>query len=86
MSKESIEGVIAKQAYEELYAYDQLTQERNGERVFLGFKENKIEFAPTYKYEPFTTNYYMGEKVRTPAWCDRILWRGEHITQTEYKR
>eukprot|EP00756_Hemistasia_phaeocysticola_P005022 Hpha_TRINITY_DN13138_c0_g1::TRINITY_DN13138_c0_g1_i3::g.113354::m.113354 len=34
-------------------------------------------FAPTYKVVPGATNYDVEKKGkrRTPAWCDRILWR-----------
>jgi hypothetical protein len=47
--------------------------ERQAGRVFKGWKEGKIYFAPTYKYKP-NTDSYAGEttkskkKRRTPAW------------------
>ncbi|KAI3918552.1 hypothetical protein MKX01_041872 [Papaver californicum] len=50
-----------------------------------------IDFPPTYKYE-FNSDRYVGEnpkegeKKRSPAWCDRILWFGKGIKQLSYKR
>jgi hypothetical protein len=51
----------------------QLMIERQAGRVFKGWEEGKIYFAPTYKYKP-NTDTYAGEttkskkKRRTPAW------------------
>lgn len=43
-----------------LYALDELQREMTAGRVFNGFKEAPIIFAPTYKYNR-GTNYYTGE-------------------------
>ena len=51
----------------------QLNTEREAGRVFNGFCEGKIAFAPTYKYSE-NSDSYAGEtakskrKRRTPAW------------------
>lgn len=50
-----------------------------------------ISFPPTYKYEINSDRYVgenpkEGEKKRSPAWCDRILWFGKGIKQLLYKR
>jgi len=41
---------------------------------WFGFKEGQIElFAPTFKLKE-NSDEYNGK--RTPAWCDRIIYRG----------
>lgn len=51
----------------------QLNLEREAGRVFPGFDEGRIYFAPTYKYT-HNSDSYAGETVkskkkrRTPAW------------------
>ncbi|XP_047087563.1 type I inositol polyphosphate 5-phosphatase 10-like [Lolium rigidum] len=82
-----------------LFEKDQLKTEREG-GVFRGWSEGLIAFAPTYKYS-WNSDSYAGDddggsaggaaskkkpKRRTPAWCDRILWRGEGIVQVAYVR
>ncbi|KAL1215476.1 Type I inositol polyphosphate 5-phosphatase 5 [Cardamine amara subsp. amara] len=77
--------------WDTLLEKDQLNMERGAGRVFSGFQEGQILFAPTYKYS-HNSDAYAGEntkskkKRRTPAWCDRILWRGEGIEQLSYIR
>ena len=71
--------------FRELSQYDQLRLERNKGNVFTGYLEGKINFQPTYKYDPETDNWDTSEKARAPAWCDRILWKGENIKQRYYR-
>ncbi|XP_044470654.1 type I inositol polyphosphate 5-phosphatase 5 [Mangifera indica] len=77
--------------WDALLQKDQLNTEREAGRTFSGFNEGRIFFAPTYKYSHNSDNY-AGETVkskkkrRTPAWCDRILWRGNGIEQLQYIR
>ena len=54
---------------------DQLNIEKRAGRVFEGFEEQPITFAPTYKYDENTDDFDSSEKQRSPSWCDRIMWR-----------
>uniref|UniRef100_A0A1D1Z9Z3 Type I inositol 1,4,5-trisphosphate 5-phosphatase CVP2 n=1 Tax=Anthurium amnicola TaxID=1678845 RepID=A0A1D1Z9Z3_9ARAE len=71
---------------------DQLRVEVSRGGVFDGWTEGNINFSPTYKYHPNSDEYYgcdqgrKGEKRRVPAWCDRILWRGDGLKQIRYDR
>jgi hypothetical protein len=45
---------------------------------FRGFHEADLKFAPTYKYDAWSTYYdekKEGGLKRVPAWCDRVLFR-----------
>ncbi|CAN7007178.1 unnamed protein product [Brassica rapa subsp. trilocularis] len=77
--------------WEALLEKDQLKIEQRAGRVFHGWEEGKIYFAPTYKYFINSDNYVVQtekskEKRRTPAWCDRILWKGDGMKQIWYTR
>ncbi|KAK1410146.1 hypothetical protein QVD17_36680 [Tagetes erecta] len=85
--------LIKKQHWSALQEFDQLRKELGDGGVFQGWREGNIEFAPTYKYSTFNSNRYSGtlpsragEKQRTPAWCDRILWYGKGVKQHSYFR
>ncbi|CAM8924548.1 unnamed protein product [Rhodiola kirilowii] len=83
--------LLLENAWDALLSKDQLKIERDAGRVFNGWKEGKIYFAPTYKYSN-NSDVYFGENIkskskrRTPAWCDRILWHGKGIHQRTYIR
>ena len=68
---------------------DQLlvSRRRNPGFRLRAFNENPIMFAPTYKYDVGTDLYDSSEKKRSPAWCDRLLYRGVgRIKQIDYRR
>nr|ADD09593.1 bristled-like protein [Trifolium repens] len=91
LSYEETRVLLEDNDWDTLLEKDQLNIERDAGRVFSGFKEGRIVFAPTYKYS-HNSDSYAGETVkskkkrRTPAWCDRILWRGRSIEQLSYIR
>ncbi|KAI6699612.1 hypothetical protein NL676_013936 [Syzygium grande] len=91
LSYEETRSLLEGHDWDTLLEKDQLNIEREAGRVFNGFKEGRILFAPTYKYS-HNSDSYAGETVkskkkrRTPAWCDRILWRGSGIEQLSYIR
>lgn len=43
--------------------------------AFKGFKEAKIHFPPTYKYDVGTQLFDTSSKQRAPAYTDRILYK-----------
>jgi inositol polyphosphate 5-phosphatase INPP5E len=43
--------------------------------AFKGFKEAKIKFPPTYKYDVGTQEFDTSSKQRAPAYTDRILYK-----------
>ncbi|KAK1399939.1 type I inositol polyphosphate 5-phosphatase 8 [Heracleum sosnowskyi] len=77
--------------WEALLEKDQLKREQRAGRIFEGWEEGKISFPPTYKYLTNSDDYVgqtsiSKDKQRTPAWCDRILWKGEGLKQLWYER
>ncbi|XP_065871795.1 type I inositol polyphosphate 5-phosphatase 10 isoform X3 [Euphorbia lathyris] len=93
LSYSEAKRLVERYDWNALLDKDQLKIEKEAGRVFWGWKEGKICFAPTYKYS-HNSDVYAGEatedsknKRRRPACrCDRILWRGSGIHQVSYLR
>ncbi|KAJ4851490.1 hypothetical protein Tsubulata_026240 [Turnera subulata] len=85
-------SLVQKSEWNVLLENDQLKAELMNGRVFQGWKEGEIEFAPTYKYYPDSEMYYgcdqkrKGGKKRAPAWCDRVIWFGQGLKLNQYTR
>ncbi|RUP49416.1 hypothetical protein BC936DRAFT_142577 [Jimgerdemannia flammicorona] len=71
-----------------LFEQDQLRKQQNSNQLFRlsAFHEAPITFTPTYKYDPGTDHYDRSEKKRVPAWCDRVLFRGDRVKNISYQR
>ncbi|XP_030074007.1 type II inositol 1,4,5-trisphosphate 5-phosphatase isoform X2 [Microcaecilia unicolor] len=82
---EKVKKLIEDRDFQTLYKYDQLKIQVDEKGVFEGFTEGTIAFQPTYKYDPGSDAWDTSEKCRAPAWCDRILWKGKHVTQLDYR-
>eukprot|EP01102_Stenamoeba_stenopodia_P013446 TRINITY_DN4365_c0_g1_i4.p1 TRINITY_DN4365_c0_g1~~TRINITY_DN4365_c0_g1_i4.p1 ORF type:complete len:443 (-),score=64.72 TRINITY_DN4365_c0_g1_i4:27-1355(-) len=74
MDRDEVVNLISQQQWDELLEHDQLLNEQRKEKVFYGFHEGPISFAPTYRFIVGTTEYNP-KKGRIPSWCDRVLWR-----------
>jgi hypothetical protein len=68
-----------------LLMHDQLLKEMRHNRAFRlrTFREGALRFAPTYKYDRRSDAYDSSDKRRTPAWCDRVLWRAREEGRVE---
>ncbi|KAI6649300.1 synaptojanin-1 isoform X3 [Oopsacas minuta] len=69
---------------EALKLHDQFYLEHQRGDIFSEFQEGEITFLPSYKYDPGTNIWDSSAKKRCPAWCDRILWKGEEVKQLSY--
>ncbi|CCH63170.1 hypothetical protein TBLA_0J01760 [Henningerozyma blattae CBS 6284] len=84
MTNDQVRKLIIKKEYNKLLERDQLNQQMIAGATFPYYHEMEIKFPPTYKFDPGTKNYDTSEKLRIPAWTDRILSRGEVLKQLSY--
>ena len=89
MGRDAVVNAVRANNLSKLLERDQLlaAKRRNPWFRLRALDELPITFAPTYKYDVGTDNYDSSEKKRSPAWCDRILYRGrDRIQQLDYRR
>jgi len=92
---EALSGNTAKiqRAIDTLSNFDELLTGEGGggagETLFSegaalhGFKEGKLTFPPTYKYDSDSGRYDTAS-ARKPAWTDRVLWSGSDVELATY--
>ncbi|KAL0792852.1 hypothetical protein Bca101_064229 [Brassica carinata] len=92
LPEEKTRLLVERKEWKTLLENDQLSMEIMNGKIFRGWQEGNVTFAPTYKYIPNSDLYYgciaykKDEKKRAPAWCDRIIWYGNGLKQHEYTR
>lgn len=89
MKRDTVIEAVQAGNLKKLLERDQLllSRKRNPGFRLRAFKESQIAFAPTYKYDVGSNHYDTSEKKRSPAWCDRLLYRGiGRIKQIDYRR
>lgn len=84
LSSEKVRALVTTKDYERLYENDQLNLQMVAGLTFPFYSEARIYFPPTYRYDVGTDTYDSSEKNRIPAWCDRILRKGNNLRQHTY--
>ncbi|KAL5121928.1 Inositol-1,4,5-trisphosphate 5-phosphatase 1 [Pleosporales sp. CAS-2024a] len=84
LSNEKVQRLCHVNDLETLYENDQLNLQMVAGLTFPYYSEARITFPPTYKYDLNSDTYDTSEKARIPAWCDRVLRKGDNIRQIHY--
>ena len=84
MSNERARQLIEKGDLGTLYENDQLNLQMVHGKSFPHYSERTPTFMPTYKYNLNSDIYDTSDKARIPAWCDRILTKGNNLRQLHY--
>lgn len=74
LERDKVLELVEKKDWESLREGDQLIKEMAAGRAFQGFEEGRTDFRPTYRYTRGSREY-TAVKMRTPSYCDRILYR-----------
>lgn len=73
MTYEECMNFIENKDLDKLYSKDQLQLTRNVDQTINRFKEPKISFFPTFKFDPNSDVYDTSAKHRVPSYTDRVL-------------
>ncbi|KAL0949308.1 hypothetical protein HGRIS_009384 [Hohenbuehelia grisea] len=86
LENDHVRALAQADEFDTLLGADQLRQSMDAGSVFVGYEEGPLLFRPTYRFDLGTDNYDTSEKMRIPAWTDRILYRGGQLDLAVYSR
>ncbi|KAI0796871.1 DNase I-like protein [Abortiporus biennis] len=86
LDNDRVRSLAQTDDFDALFAADQLRQVMDAHTAFPGYTEGPLLFRPTYKYDLGTENYDTSEKLRIPAWTDRVLYKGDVLDLAVYSR
>ena len=75
---------IEKEDWDTLRSRDQLLTAIDSGDAFEGFREADLAFPPTYKLIRNDEDALRYKQNRRPAWCDRVIWRGDAVACKAY--
>ncbi|EPS42690.1 hypothetical protein H072_3317 [Dactylellina haptotyla CBS 200.50] len=84
LSNEETKRLIKLGDLGKLYENDQLNLQMVAGLTFPYYSESRLTFLPTYRFDINSDEYDTSEKLRIPAWCDRILRKGSNVRQLTY--
>ncbi|KAG7392337.1 inositol polyphosphate 5-phosphatase [Phytophthora pseudosyringae] len=88
-TRRMVDTLLLRNQHEVLYANDQLQREMKAGNVFGHFREGKLLFRPTYKFDKRSDVYDSSSKQRIPSWTDRVLYlsndKGHDIELLSYR-
>jgi len=79
LPREEIFSLLNSSKWDPLIAKDQLKKNQADKKALEGFCEGPLKFKCSYKFNPRSDDYDTSEKARSPAWCDRILFKGGNL-------
>lgn len=77
--KEDVEYLISVGLLAPLRIGDQLWYQMLKNKIFSGFSEGFLDFAPTFKFNAGSSEYDTSQKNRIPSWTDRIIYKSRNI-------
>ncbi|RNA26461.1 inositol polyphosphate 5-phosphatase K-like, partial [Brachionus plicatilis] len=70
-----VKDLIDRGEFKFIMENDQLQKSISKEKCFSLFKEDAINFPPTYKFKLNSDDYDLSKKNRVPSYCDRVLYK-----------
>jgi len=73
--RELVDVHVRYRKHDKMMEVDELCAARAAGQAFADFHEMPVDFNPTFKFDVGSDSYDTSKKRRTPAYCDRVLWK-----------